>query len=240
MDALLFYSGGIDSTVLATNIAKHPHEFGITAGGSLALVKMVKPGGSSQVKGFRDWLRAQDTAMDVYFQTATCNLLDAQPDDVPEGGHQTQYPLLSGYAPDRDSAPYTPALHLWLAGYGANLLARQPLPAYGPRKAFWGFQEDGPYWTAKDAGKVPPNDASEDWVKALNALMDQAPTKVRFYAPFLERRMDRSHIVDLGESLGVPWELTSSCMYGWNPQGCGVCHQCVRWARVFASKGIKL
>lgn len=238
MDTLLFFSGGVDSTVLAAAIAREPYVFGLKPGkDSLLYLLTAKSKGTKLAPLFR-WLQ-MNTEFRVALIEADCPLTPSEQEDMPAGGHQTTYPLLSGYAPDRNSAPYTAGYHLWLAAAATNLLAQSPAPPHGHRRAFWGFQEDGPHWEAFEAGKVPKNDASPGWVAALNALAGEAPTKVRFEAPFLDRRLDRTDIVRWGQALDVPFELTSSCMVSWNPKGCGLCHQCVRRQRVFNYCGVK-
>lgn len=247
MSTLIFLSGGVDSAVLAMALAAQPSIYGQhTQGRTLHLLSYTRPemvakhrkSLSPLVKAIRDTSKASGWGS-VKLTVEPCPLKASPDEDIPVGGHQTEYPLLSGYGPDRDSAPYTTGLHLWLASVALNLLAHEPLPPYGPREAFWGFQEDGPYWAAKEAGKAPSNDASEGWVASLNAMMGQTPTRTRFRAPFLENKLDRPQVVDLGLQLGTPFEHTSSCMYGWAPSGCGICHQCVRRARVFTSFGVK-
>ncbi len=238
MSTLVFLSGGVDSAVLAAAIAKEPYSFGLSPRNtSLCLFTQGGEKKRSQLQPLLTWLVASAYKggfwSDVQVSFEESPLDDSPCDPMPEGGHATSYPLVAGYAPDRDSAPYTTGLHLWMASMATNKLAHTPLPQNGPRTAFWGFQEDNPYWQAKEAGKDLSCDASEDWLGALNRLMSTTPTKTRFRAPFLENRMDRVQIVKLGQRLKVPFGKTSSCMYAWDPKGCGVCHQCVRRAKVF-------
>ena len=245
MTALVFLSGGIDSTVLAATIAQHPYQHGVKPEGPLHLFTAVE--GSSVAKKRKElgplvrWLKSLATAWDeVTWTIEETELIPSPQYEMPAGGHHP-YPLLTGYAPDRDSSPHSMGLHMWMASKAVNILGQEAVPPYGPRKAYWGFQEDGPYWGRRDDGYGSrSNDASPEWVAALNALMGATEVRVRFEAPYLHSMVDKEQIVSIGQALQVPWEMTSSCMYGWSPYGCGICHQCVRRGQVFASKGISV
>ncbi len=59
--------------------------------------------------------------------------------------------------------------------------------------------------------------------------------QLRIAAPLV--RKSKSEVVELGERLGVPWELTWSC-YAGGPVPCGRCDACRLRARGFARAGV--
>ncbi len=60
--------------------------------------------------------------------------------------------------------------------------------------------------------------------------------RLRVEAPLLRR--SKREIVELGEALGVPWELTWSC-YAGGRRPCGVCDACRLRARGFREAGVR-
>ena len=239
MSALLFFSGGIDSAVIATILAQQPEMYGISSTAPIILLAHASPGErAKKEKRLAQLARACFTAYGSHrYELEVVEMPLHEHDQLPIGseGHSGQ-PLITKWKPDRDSCPYTSGLHMALASLAVNRLAFLPRPTSGFRTAFWGFQEDNLAWEAQDAGKLPKNDASEAWVKSLNGLMGQSPTKTRFRAPFLESRLSKYQIVQLAQRLGTPLKLTSSCIYGW--EGCGRCWQCNRRANVFRALAI--
>jgi 7-cyano-7-deazaguanine synthase len=62
--------------------------------------------------------------------------------------------------------------------------------------------------------------------------------EMTFHAPFLDARMDRTQIVQMGLEVGAPLELTSSCIRGWKVN-CGICCQCLNRQKAFRYLGVK-
>lgn len=241
MTAAIIFSGGIDSSVLAADVASRPFNYGIVPDGDLHLIT-IKSGHKKSLGPLVDWIRSIRNGWgEVHHHYEKSRLFDLPMSEIPDGGHQTGYHILSKYAPDVLSTPHTPAMHSWIASLAVNrLVCSSEVPATGRRMVFFGFQDDPPFWDQWDRDKtLCRNDASLDFIDRLNDLYASTNAKVRFAAPFLTNRSSRTAIVRMGEDLGVPWKLTSSCMYGWNPDGCGICAQCIRRSAVFAYEGIE-
>lgn len=245
--AIIIYSGGMDSTVLAYDIIQRPYAYGLTPAKDeyLRLVtfhklderplKNLSPilASLSKEAAYSEWAGVDVTP-------AHCPLLEFASKPMPEGGHATHSPLLSKFGPDRSSLSVAPGLHQWIASIALNVAAvKDPIPANGPRSIFFGFQADAPFWEQWDeAPKKLRHDASPAFVDSLNKLVSTTPIYVKFRAPFLENRMDKLHVVKLGLRNGVPFSRTSSCVTSWNPKGCGLCYQCVVRAKALTAAGV--
>lgn len=232
--ALVCFSGGLDSAVLAFDVAQHPYRYGVGSNEILHLLTI----GTRKKKKLQplvDCLRGY-AQLEVQHHLHDCPLIEQDRSAIPEGGTQVaSIPLAIDYRPDFDAMPHTPGLHMWLASVATNILAFDPDPLHGPRQAFFGFQFDGVTWNRYDKGELLPNDASPAFVDALNALVATAGDEVRFSAPFMDARMDKTMIAKLALDLGVPLQWTDSCIDG---KACGVCVQCMRRHVVFRSLGI--
>ena len=79
-------------------------------------------------------------------------------------------------------------------------------------------------WANARSYKMVTGDNSPQFVDLLNLLAFTGFShQVRIRAPFYEQRMDKRAVVDLGQSLGVDFNLTHSCYW---PEPCGVCDNC--------------
>jgi len=234
--ATVFFSGGIDSTTLAFDVAKNPWRYGISPKTEdfrllTAYMGKEKPAHlgrlATKIREEAEW--TEFAGFSHEFVDAT-SLFDFQKSDIPHGGAGTMTPLSTKYQPDLQSISYAPGLHTLLAtvAYNREWFGRS-LSAFSDPQAFFGFQYDGPIWNEVDKGTVTPNDVSPDYIAALNTLVRVSGPRpgVRFRAPFLENRMDRVHILELAITIGVPLTWTSSCEQGWMVN-CGYCGQCLR------------
>jgi len=77
-------------------------------------------------------------------------------------------------------------------------------------------------------------DCTPEFVSAVNALLD-CYNGISLDAPFLNRR--KHEIIQLGESLGVPWELTWSC-YRSGSKHCFDCPSCHERIQAFQKAGV--
>ena len=226
---LLFWSGGLDSTTLAFDIAKHPWRYGIEIGkGSPSLVLVTYGVDKKKRTGMRKlwdtlpnvkepgWLGLEWTEIAVPFPK----------EEVVRRTWSTAHPLATGV--DAEHMPFTPGLHLFLASYAVNRLRQEADQLRGHEKAqaFFGFQYNAPEWDRFDSGELPDNDTSPDFIAALNAVVEASGESVVFKAPFLDKRMTKPMIGQMAAEIGVPVSATSSCIYGWN-EDCGTCPQCM-------------
>ncbi len=77
---------------------------------------------------------------------------------------------------------------------------------------------------AEDAENWAYPDCTPEFMGGMsNAIFVGTYHKIRLYTPLIW--MKKHEIVTLGESLGVPWDLTWSCYEG-NELHCGVCPTC--------------
>lgn len=222
---VLFFSGGIDSTVLAYELAKRPYAYGIDyESEDLVLISYGKDA-KRRVDWIADRIR-EDVRLEVYAQTYKCPLGSYVPELVPPAGHGSMVPSVGPYLWDRRSMPYTAGLMTWLASLAFNLVYNWELP-HGKPQVFFGFQYEPQAWAAQDKGEMPPNDTSPEFIDALNAVSAAAGEPARFRAPFLENRMSRYQITQLGLALGAPLSETHSCVM-LKDTHCGRCCQCVK------------
>jgi len=86
-------------------------------------------------------------------------------------------------------------------------------------------------------------DCRPEYLRAFNRLATLATkagvegrSRIRVVAPLL--RLSKAEIVELGERLGVPWELTWSC-YAGGRTPCGRCDSCRLRAKGFREAGVR-
>ena len=243
---LLFFSGGLDSTVLGWDILTCPARYGISLEGRPILTLLTAAFSPEErrtkrknLRGLVEAMRGINPRVEVEHRIVVVPSYLISYDrklDVVEGSveiHTAARPNGSSVSLTRQymSSHYTPGLHLFLATVAINLLHRDVdglSPHHNPPQAFWGFKFEGPVWEAIEAGQGARSDTTREFVDATNNLADtlgHSPTPV-FRAPLLENRMDRYQTVVLAKQLGVPIEMTSSCINGWMAN-CGHCRQCM-------------
>lgn len=231
--ALLFFSGGIDSTVLAFDMAQSPHRYGLVEGEEdLVLFTF---GGRAKVRGLKplvDEIR-QVSKLEVGWAARECPLVPDEHLKMPPGGMKSTVPSVGRYQLDRRRMPFTPGLMLWLSSFAINELSESDY-----QRAFFGFQWEAPEWAEYDTGTHPPNDTSPKFIAALNKVAREASSSVVFRAPFLEGRLDRYQVVRLGVEIGAPLQRTHSCIVD-SPGECGRCCQCIKRNTAFLSAGVK-
>jgi 7-cyano-7-deazaguanine synthase len=84
----------------------------------------------------------------------------------------------------------------------------------------------------------PFPDAAPEFFAALNrALSIGLATPIEVAAPFA--RMRKEDVVKMGAQLGVPFELTLSCMNPAGTEHCGLCSKCRERRDAFAVAGIE-
>jgi len=234
MSALVFFSGGLDSTVLAWDIATSPERYGIykeNLCGSDRLIMLAYVTADPAVV-----LRRLHPALAAIRKASGVNV-DLVLAEIPRewrsfknvnSGHvfSSLNPLASQMSEDLLQMPFTPGVHSWLISYAINLLHQNKSSNHLGPQAFFGFQWESEVWHKFDSGELVHNDTSLEYIDSLNSLSELSGSPVLFQAPFLENRMNKEMIVRHGKRLGVPFEHTSSCLRGWM-KNCGRCNQCM-------------
>lgn len=240
----VFFSGGIDSVVLAYDVALHPHRYGVDPSyTSLFLIHVGNPS-----RGSRQRRDLERLAASIQKRSNLAVVLKFKPDglqcfegsrEVPAGGPESLSPILSRSQKDLAVISYTPGWSLWMAAVAMNELSQFPhqTGAANPEQGFIGHQWNAPVWRAIDEGQRLPYDCLPEFFEHANRAMKACNERVILRTPFLENRMDRLMIVQLGVDLGVPFELTSSCSMGWG-KDCGLCSQCILRHAAFKTVGL--
>ena len=233
---VLFFSGGIDSTVLAYDLGVRPYAYGIDYEYEDLVLVTYGKSGAKRVKRLADSVSAV-TRGNVVIHSFNNPLTSYDQAMVPAAGHATMVPSVGPYTWDRRSMPYTPGVMTWLASLAFNIVYDWELPTGRPQ-VFFGFQYELQAWAAHDRAEMPANDTSPQYIDALNNLSAAAGEPARFRAPFLENRMTRFQIVQLGLQLRAPLQDTHSCLMLTDTH-CGRCCQCIKRDLAFGILGVK-
>ena len=87
------------------------------------------------------------------------------------------------------------------------------------------------------AGNPFPDATPEFFARIGAALSTGLASPIQVEAPFLQ--MHKSDVITLGQSLGVPLELTLSCMQPSNGWHCGKCSKCRERRDAFREAGVE-
>lgn len=235
---VITFSGGIDSTVLAFDIVQHPYRYGIEVTDDPVYLLSVGDKTKRQLlKPLVTELRkVSKFKLEHVVKPA---LLDPEP-TVPlqqRVAMSTLQPSVQGYEPDMAAMPYSPGLTMLFGAYAMNLAAKNKRQPFNAEQVFFGFHYSGPQWNAHDVDELGENDTSPKTIKLLDELSAAAGETIWVRAPYLENRMDKTAIVQLGLEVGAPLTKTSSCMNGWMKK-CGTCFQCMLRRAIFVANGI--
>lgn len=208
-DSVVLLSGGLDSAVLAAHEAQTHRVHPIYVSGGL-----------SWERGELDVTRAVLAAPVFFGRAAPLVCLDFNLRDVYPATHWA----IRGTPPAYD----TPDEDVYLVGRNVALLSKTALYAATkkiPRIAV------GPL-----AGNPFPDATPEFFATMSQALSLGLAFDIEIAAPFTS--LHKADVVTLGRKLGVPLELTLSCM---NPAGtlhCGECSKCRERHDAFLETGI--
>jgi len=90
-------------------------------------------------------------------------------------------------------------------------------------------------WDLEEAVTFPDN--SKEFLEAFNTVLDVGSfDEIKIEAPLID--MNKNEIVEYGNSIGAPMELSYSCYKGFNYH-CGVCESCMRRKRAFINAGVE-
>jgi 7-cyano-7-deazaguanine synthase len=87
------------------------------------------------------------------------------------------------------------------------------------------------------AGNPFPDATNEFFTTLAKGLSLGLAHQIAIEAPFME--MDKSDVIRLGRDLGVPYDLTLSCMNPRNGMHCGECSKCRERRDAFREAGIE-
>lgn len=90
-------------------------------------------------------------------------------------------------------------------------------------------------WDLEEAATFPDN--SKEFLNAFNNLLEIGSIDdIKIAAPVID--MNKKGIVELGNQVGAPMDLSYSCYKG-EKEHCGVCESCMRRKRAFKESGIE-
>ena len=202
-------SGGLDSAVLVASEARR------------AVVQPV------YISGGLSWEGEERALLDRLLpaiggpdRVAPLALLNVDVSDLYPAGHWALTAAPPAYDTP-DEAVYLPGRNVLLLSKAAVLCATLRIPriAIGPL-----------------AGNPFP-DATPEFLAAMGrALSLGLAWDIRIDAPF--STMHKEEVIRLGESLGVPFEFTLSCMNPATGRHCGLCSKCRERRDAFAAAGV--
>jgi 7-cyano-7-deazaguanine synthase len=213
MHSLVMLSGGLDSAVLAAEEARTYVVHPVYVAGGLAWEE-----GEQRV--IRELL-SRPPLSDAPHPVQPLTRLEFSMRDI----YPTSHWAVTGNPPAYD----TPDEDVYLHGRNIALLSKAAVYA-ATRKI-------SRIVVAPLAGNPFP-DATPEFFAALNAAFSLGlATPIEIAAPFA--KLHKQDVVKIGATLGVPFELTLSCM---NPSGmthCGLCSKCRERRDAFQVAGIK-
>lgn len=220
MEAMVLFSGGVDSTTcLAQAVKKHGSE------NVLALSIYYGQKHNKEIESAEKIVKYygvkwQTLDLSLIFADSDCSLLKGSSDDIPKESYSEQLSKTNGspvstYVPFRNGLFIASAASIALSN-GCSVIY------YGPH--------------ADDAAGNAYPDCSAVFNNAMaEAVYEGSGKQVRIEAPFVN--MTKKDIVKTGLELGVPYELTWSCYEG-GDKPCGVCGTCRDRIEAFKANGV--
>lgn len=220
MEAMVLFSGGVDSTTcLAQAVKKHGAE------NVLALSINYGQKHNKEIESAERLVKYygvkwQTLDLSLIFADSNCSLLKGSDDEIPKESYSEQLEKTNG-APVSTYVPFRNGL--FLASAASIALSHEcKVIYYGPH--------------ADDAAGNAYPDCSAVFNDAMaKAVYEGSGKQVRIEAPFVN--MTKKDIVKLGIELDVPYELTWSCYEG-NATPCGICGTCRDRIEAFKANGI--
>ncbi|MBQ8514056.1 MAG: 7-cyano-7-deazaguanine synthase QueC [Ruminococcus sp.] len=220
MEAMVLFSGGVDSTTcLAQAVKKH--------GASQVLALSIYYGQRHQkeiecAEKLVNYYGVKWQTLDLsrIFADSNCSLLQGSTEEIPKESYSEQLSETDG-APVSTYVPFRNGL--FLASAASIALS------HGCKVIYYGPHADDA------AGNAYP-DCSTVFNNAMAAaIYEGSGRQVQVEAPFVE--MTKKDIVKLGLELNVPYELTWSCYEGGDTP-CGTCGTCIDRAEAFRANGV--
>ena len=221
MEALVLFSGGVDSTTcLAMAVDKYGRDKVIALSISYGQKHIKEIEASNKIA---EYYGVEHIYLDLaeIFKHSDCSLLIHSDKDIPKDTYDKQLKETNGlpvstYVPFRNG--------LFISSAASIALAR------GCSVIYYGAHTDD------SAGNVYPDCSSEFNRTMKEAVYIGSGQQLRIFAPFIN--MLKSDVVATGLKLKVPYELTWSCYEG-GDKPCGVCGTCIDRREAFAANGIE-
>lgn len=220
MKALVLLSGGIDS---ATALGLAVRRYGRAETAALAVVygqKHDKEIQAAKAVAAHYGVAFKQIDLSAIFQDSNSSLLQGSDAALPEGSYAKQLEaaeseVVSTYVPYRNG--------LFLSAAASIALS------LGCETLWYGAHRD-------DAAGAAYPDCSPAFNRAISESIDEGSGHaLTVEAPFIHQT--KADIVNIGLSIGVPYELTWSC-YAGGETPCGTCATCIDRAKAFAENGI--
>ncbi len=220
MEALVLFSGGVDSTTcLGIAVNKYGSENVLALSVSYGQ-KHTKEIDSARAVAKHYGVELYELDLSEMFRFSDCSLLKGSSEEVPHESYAEQLKETNG-SPVSTYVPFRNGL--FISSAAAIAISR------GCSVIYYGAHSDDA------AGNAYP-DCSETFNNAMSeAVWVGSGNQVRIEAPFVSKT--KADVVKMGLELGVPYELTWSCYEGGDVP-CGKCGTCIDRAKAFAENGV--
>lgn len=220
MEALVLFSGGVDSTTcLGIAVDKYGSENVLALSISYGQ-KHTKEIDSARAVAKHYGVELYELDLSEMFRFSDCSLLKGSSEEIPHESYAEQLKETNG-SPVSTYVPFRNGL--FISSAAAIAISR------GCSVIYYGAHSDDA------AGNAYP-DCSEAFNNAMaEAIWVGSGNQVRIEAPFVSKT--KADVVKMGLELGVPYELTWSCYEGGDVP-CGKCGTCMDRAKAFAENGV--
>ena len=220
MEALVLFSGGVDSTTcLGIAVKKYGSENVLALSVSYGQ-KHTKEIDSARAVAKHYGVELYELDLSEMFRFSDCSLLKGSSEEIPHESYEEQLKETNG-SPVSTYVPFRNGL--FISSAAAIAISR------GCSVIYYGAHSDDA------AGNAYP-DCSETFNNAMaEAVWVGSGNQVRIEAPFVTKT--KADVVKIGLELGVPYELTWSCYEGGDVP-CGKCGTCIDRAKAFAENGV--
>ncbi len=215
--AISVLSGGLDSTVATANFKENYHIHALTFNYGQRSADM-------EIKSARavcQEIEAEHTVIELPWLSELGVSALTSDSDVPE-------PSITELD-DKDSSIET-AIKVWVPGRNIlfTAIANSFAESEGADIIIVG-------WDLEEAVTFPDN--SKDFLNAFNNVLKVGSfDEIKIEAPLIN--MNKVEIVNLGNDIGAPLNLSYSCYKGFEAH-CGVCESCMRRKRAFKKANIE-
>lgn len=214
--AISVLSGGLDSTVATSLLAKNYRVHAITFDYGQRSVRME----INSSRAICDELGLEHTVIDLPWLSKLGESALTSDEDVPK--------LDVEQLDDKGFCDET-ARKVWVPGRNVvfTSIALSFAEAEGAEKIIVG-------WDLEEAATFPDN--SKEFLDAFNQVLEIGSLEnVQIEAPLIQ--MDKKEIVKRGDEIGAPMNISYSCYIG-KQEHCGVCESCMRRKRAFKLSGV--